>query len=85
MFLQILRIYYDGSWHHSVQYFFLSDYTSVDTMRLAADARYHNIIAADLQNAAVTYNAAYIIDNGGNMLEKDIFDRRVVESTSAEA
>lgn len=71
MFYQVIRIFFKGeNKSNSVEYF--DDY-------LSAQARYHNIIAADLQNQEVTYQGTYIIDNGGNMLERAIFDRREVE------
>ncbi len=80
MFYQILRIYLTDTFHNSVQYFYLADYESVDAMMIAVQARYHNILAADLQNADCTYNAAYIIDNAGNTFEKAVFDRRPAET-----
>lgn len=43
----------------------------------AALQRYFNIIAADLADAEITYNAAYIIDSNGLMIEGRVFDRRV--------
>ena len=68
MFYQVIRIFFKGeNKSNSVEYF--DNY-------LLAQARYHNIIAADLQNQEVTYQGTYIIDNGGNMLERAIFDRR---------
>ena len=38
--------------------------------------RYFAIIAADLQDSTITYNAAYIIDSNGLMVEGRTFDRR---------
>ncbi len=84
MFYQILRIYLTDVFHNSVQYFHLADYESVDALMIAVQARYHNILAADLQNADCIYNAAYIIDNGGNTLEKAVFDRRVAAPAEEE-
>ena len=76
MFIMLVRIYFTNVENHSVQYFHAKDFASVDAMVQAATARYHNILAADLQNAACVYNACYMIDNGGNILDHDVFDRR---------
>lgn len=68
MFFQIVRVFFKGDKEtHSVE--FKSD-------RNEAIQRYFNIIAADLANAEITYNAAYIIDSNGLMLEGRVFDRR---------
>lgn len=68
MFYQVIRIFFKGNnKSNSVEY-----YDSYD----AALQRYFNVIAADLANAEVTYNSAYLIDNGGNMIRKEVFDRR---------
>ena len=70
MFIQVIRIFFKGETKsHSVEYF--NDYNS-------ALQRYFNVIAADLANDQVTYNAAYLIDDGGNLMRKDVFDRREV-------
>lgn len=79
MFIQIIRVYFTNQENHSVQYFKLADYASVDAMMQAATARYHNILAADLQNENCVYNACYMIGNAGNMLDHDVFDRRSAE------
>ena len=42
--------------------------------------RYFNIIAADLADATITYNAAYIIRSDGVMVEGRVFDRRPVDA-----
>lgn len=71
MFYQVIRIFFKGEARsNSVEYF--DDYN-------AAQQRFYNVIAADLANAEVTYNAAYLIDNAGNVLRKEFFDRRVAE------
>lgn len=71
MFFKVIRIFFKGEVKsNSVEYF--------DNI-LNAEKRYHNIISADLGNDEVTYQATYIIDNGGNMLEHAIFDRPPVE------
>ena len=68
MFYQVVRIFFKGeNKSNSVEYF--NEYES-------ALQRYFNIIAADLANAEVTYNAAYLIDNGGDTLRKEVFNRR---------
>lgn len=71
MFYQVIRIFFKGeNKSNSVEYF--NDYDS-------ALQRYFNIIAADLANDQVTYNAAYLIDNGGTAIRHEVFDRRVVD------
>ena len=68
MFYQVIRIFFKGEAHsNSVEYF--DDYN-------AAQQRFYNVIAADLANAEVTYNAAYLIDNGGNVIRKEVFGAR---------
>ena len=68
MFFQVIRIFFKGETRsNSVEYF--DDYN-------AALQRYFNIIAADLANDQVTYNAAYLIDNGGAVIRHEVFDRR---------
>ena len=68
MFYKVIRIFFKGETKSSsVEYF---------DSYLSAQARYHNIISADLQNNEVTYQATYIIDYIGNMLEHAVFDRR---------
>lgn len=68
MFYQVIRIFFKGETKsNSVEYFDSYD---------SALQRYFNVIAADLANNQVTYNAAYLIDNGGNFIRKDVFDRR---------
>lgn len=68
MFFQVIRIFFKGdNKSNSVEYF--------DDYELALQ-RYFNIIAADLANAEVTYNAAYLIDNGGSVIRHEVFDRR---------
>ena len=80
MFYMVVRIFIDSSNHNSVEYFKVADYDSVDACLRAAEARFHNIITADLQNQSVNYQMTYIIDNGGNFVERPVvFDRRVAE------
>lgn len=64
----VVRIFFKGSEEtHSVEF--------KDTL-LEAQQRFFNIVAADLANADVTYQAAYIIDASGLMVEGRVFDRR---------
>ena len=77
MFYMVVRIFRDPQDNNSVQYFNVSDYESQDACLRAAEARFHNIITADLQNPNVVYQMTYIMDNAGNLAEKPvIFDRR---------
>ena len=81
-FFQVLRIFFDASGrHHSVEYFENED-ASVSLFN--AQKRYFNIIAADLANANITYNAAYIIDSTGQIREWRVFDRRTVNAEEGE-
>lgn len=71
MFYQVIRIFFKGATKsNSIEYF--DDYN-------AAQQRFYNVIAADLANNEVTYNAAYLIDNGGTTIRKEVFDRREAE------
>lgn len=64
----IVRIFYKGvAETHSIEF--------RDTL-LEAQQRFFNIVAADLANAEITYQACYIIDANGLMLEGRVFDRR---------
>ena len=79
-FFMVHRIFLNPNKNNSVEIFSVSDYASVDACVQAAEARFHNIISADLQNPAVTYQMTFIIDNGGNFLERPVvFDRRTPE------
>lgn len=71
MFYTVIRIFFKGEQkQNSVEH--------KDTYNEALQ-RYFNIIAADLANAEITYNAAYIIDSNGLTREGRVFDRREVE------
>lgn len=73
---QIIRIFVKNEQEtHSVE--LKDDY-------IEAQQRYYNIIAADLGNPDVTYQAAYLINSQGLMLEGKVFDRRVAP-TAVEA
>lgn len=64
----VIRIFYKGDKEtHSVE---LKD------TYLEAQQRYYNIIAADLANEDITYQAAYIINADGLMMDGKVFDRR---------
>lgn len=73
----IIRIFYKGDNEtHSVEF--------RDTY-LEAQQRYYNIIAADLANAEITYQATYIINAAGLMLDGKVFDRTPVPEPEEEA
>jgi len=76
MFYQVIRIFFKGATKsHSVEY---ND--SYDS----ALQRYFNVIAADLANNEVTYNAAYMIDSNGGVMRSEVFDRRPAPEPNAE-
>ena len=63
----VVRIFFKGEVEtHSVQFF--------DTY-IAAQQRYYNAIAADLASEDITYQAAYIINAEGLMMDGKVFDR----------
>ena len=65
MFYTVVRQFFkNGSETHSVE---------VKLTYEEALQRYFNIIAADLADSTITYNAAYIIDSNGTMLEGRVF------------
>ena len=69
-FYSVIRIFYKGDKEtHSIQIF--DDYTE-------AQKRFYSIIAADLQDSAITYNACYVIDAQGLTLDCKVFDRTEV-------
>ena len=66
----VIRIYYKGDKEtHSVEF---------KDAYLEAQQRYYNIIASDLANADITYQAAYIINASGLMMDGKVFDRTPV-------
>lgn len=68
MLYQVIRIFFKNeNRSNSIEYF--------DNI-LQAQQRFHNIIAADLSNNEITYQATYIIDNTGYMVDKAIFNRQ---------
>lgn len=63
----VIRIFYKGEAEtHSVE--FKDSY-------FEAQQRFYNIIASDLANPDVTYQAAYIINASGLMMDGKVFDR----------
>ena len=71
MFYQVIRVFFKGETKsNSIEYHDIYD---------SALQRFFNVIAADLANKDVTYNAAYIIDSYGNMLRHEVFDRKQSE------
>ena len=73
----IIRIFYKGDKEtHSVEF--------KDTY-LEAQQRYYNVIATDLANPDITYQAAYIINAAGLMLDGKVFDRTPTPEPEEEA
>ena len=73
----IIRIYCKGDKEtHSVEF--------KDTY-LEAQQRFYNIVASDLANPDVTYQAAFIINASGLMLDGKVFDRRPAPEPEEEA
>lgn len=69
-FYSVIRIFFKGDVEtHSVEH---------KSTLLDAQKRYFNIIAADLASEDITYQAAYIIDSNGMMVEGRVFDRAPV-------
>lgn len=69
-FYSVIRQFYkNGTETHSVE---------PKAEKLEAIQRFFNIIAADLADPDIEYNAAYIIDSDGVMLEARVFDRREI-------
>lgn len=63
----VIRVFFKGEAEtHSVEF--------KDTY-FEAQQRYYGIIAADLANPDVTYQAAYIINANGLMMDGKVFDR----------
>ena len=64
----VVRIFYKGDAEtHSVQFYDTYD---------EAQTRFYSVIAADLQNPDITYQACYIINAQGLMTDCKVFDRR---------
>ena len=77
MFYMVIRVFKTAQDNNSIQYFHVADYESADACLRSAEARFHNIITADLQNPDVVYQMTYILDSAGKFTEEPvIFDRR---------
>ncbi len=71
MFYQVIRIFFKGETKsNSIEY-----HDNIDS----ATQRFFNVIAADLANQDVTYNAAYLVDSLGTVIRREVFDRRQPE------
>lgn len=67
MFFTVVRQFFKGNTEtHSVE---------VKQSLEEARKRFFGIIATDLNDADITYQAAYIIDSNGLMIEGRVFDR----------
>lgn len=74
MFFTVIRQFFEGEAEsHSME---------IKQTKDEALQRYFNIIATDLANPIITYNAAYIIDSNGLMIEGRVFNDSVPESES---
>lgn len=73
----VIRIFFKGETEtHSVEF--------KDTY-IEAQQRFYNIVAADLANDEITYQAAYIINASGMMLDGKVFDRTPIGEGAEEA
>ena len=72
MFYTVIRQFYKGD----------VETHSVERKETLEDARkrYFGIIATDLNDSAITWQAAYVIDSNGLMVEGRVFDRRAVDA-----
>lgn len=71
MFWTVVRQFFKGETEtHSME---------IKETKEAAVQRFFNILAADLADNTITYNAAYIIDSTGLMIEGRVFDSRQAE------
>ena len=76
MFWTVVRQFFKGTAEtHSME---------VKQTKEAAIQRYFNILAADLADTTITWNACYVIDSTGLMIEGRVFDRRVDEEEENE-
>ena len=83
MFYMVVRIFFNPQKNSAVEIFNVSDYDSVEACAMAAEARFHNIITADLQNPDVVYQMTYIMNNNGGFVEKPVvFDRRTMAQSA---
>lgn len=75
-FFTVVRQYYKGDVEtHSME---------VKTDYMDALQRFFNIVASDLANAEITYQATYIVDSNGLMKECRVFDRTIVTPVESE-
>ena len=65
-FYPLIRIYEDETMHNSVQ-IFADDPENPGVAYRMAEKRWYAVIASDLDNEDVTYNAAILMDNNGSM------------------
>jgi hypothetical protein len=71
IFFMVVRVFQkNGNISNSIEY---------KTEYYEAEKRYYNIIAADLADENITYNAAYIINSVGRTIDFKCFDRRPVK------
>ena len=81
MFYMVFRNYLNPTKGNSLEIFNVSDYNSGEECFRAAEARFHNIITADLQAQGVVWQCTFIMDSNGNMIEKPVvFDRRTLNA-----
>lgn len=69
-YIVIRQFYKNGTETHSME---------VKTSYEDALKRYFSIIATDLGDAEITYQATYIIDSTGLMMEQRVFNRVTTE------
>ena len=72
MFYTVVRQFFKGD----------AEQHSMEVKETLEDARkrYFNIIVTDLNVDDITWQAAYIIDSNGLMVEGRVFDRRAVDA-----
>lgn len=72
MFYTVIRQFFKGD----------TETHSMEVKQTLEDARkrFFSIIAADLNDSDITWQAAYIIDSNGLMVEGRVFDRRAVDA-----
>ena len=71
----VIRIFFKGENEtHSVEF---------KNTLIEAQQRFFNVVAADLANNEITYQAAYIIDAKGLMVEGRVFDRTLTVTEEA--
>ena len=71
IFYTVIRLFIkNGSETHSVE---------IKQDRESAVQRFFNVLAADLADSGITYNACHVMDSNGLMIESRVFDRRAAE------